>query len=77
MLEDYKKKPRHSKQKKKTKKRKIAMTQLATFIVHCGKKYKEGNVAYIPHMWDNQVYPKCVPADTDLDHDFNCFKCSD
>ena len=36
--------------KKKTKKRKITMTQLATFIVHCGKKYKEGNVAYIRHM---------------------------
>ena len=22
------------------------------------------------------VYSKCVPTDTDLDHDFNCFKCS-
>ena len=22
------------------------------------------------------VCSKCVPADTDLDHDFNCFKCS-
>ena len=39
MLEDYKKKPRHSKQKKKKKKeRKIRMIQLATLIVHCGKK---------------------------------------
>ena len=36
MLEDYKKKPRHSKQKKK--KRKIRMIQLATLIAHCGKK---------------------------------------
>ena len=32
MLEDYKKKPRHSKQIKK-----IRMAQLVTFIVHCGK----------------------------------------
>ena len=31
MLEDYKKKPRHSKQIKK-----IRMAQLVTFIVHCG-----------------------------------------
>ena len=22
------------------------------------------------------VYSKCVSTDTDLDHDFNCFKCS-
>ena len=36
MLKDFKKKPRHGKQKKK-KKRKISMTQLATFNVHCGK----------------------------------------
>ena len=44
------------------------------FIVE--KIYKKGNVAYIQHMWDNYVCTKCVPADTDLDHDFNCFKCS-
>ena len=33
MLEDYKKKPRHSKQIKK-----IRMAQLVTFIVHCGNQ---------------------------------------
>ena len=36
MLKDFKKNSRHGKQKKK-KKRKISMTQLATFNVHCGK----------------------------------------
>ena len=36
MLKDFKKKPRHGKQKKK-KKRKISRKQLATFNVHCGK----------------------------------------
>ena len=54
------------------------MTQFAMFVVHCGKHtvYKEQKVAYIWHMWDDYVCPKCVPADTDLDHGFNCFKCS-
>ena len=67
MLEDYKKKPRHSKQKQK---RKIRMTQLVTFIVHC-RNYMQRRKCD-----DNYVCPKCVPADTDLDHDLNCFKCS-
>ena len=51
---------------------------LAPFVVHCGKHtvYKEQKVVYIRHMWDDYVCPKCEPADTDLDHDFNCFKCS-
>ena len=54
------------------------MTQFATFVVHCGKHTvcKEQKVAYIWHMWDDYVCPKCVPADTDLDHGFNCFKYS-
>ena len=53
-------------------------TQLATFVLHCGKHtvYKEQKVADIRHMWDDYVCPKYVPTDTDLDYGFNCFKCS-
>ena len=48
------------------------MAQLAAFIVHCEKhieRKKRG--LYSTHV----RCPKCVPTDTDLDHDFNCFKC--
>ena len=46
------------------------MTQLATFIVHC-RNYMQRRKCD-----DNYVCPKCVPADTDLDHDLNYFKYS-
>ena len=52
MLEDYKKKPRHTKQKKKKKERKKNQDDTACNI-NCTlwkKKYKVGNVAYIRHM---------------------------
>ena len=43
-----------------------------SIIVHCGKhiqRRKRG--LYSTHT----RFPKCVPAVTDLDNDFNCFKC--
>ena len=43
-----------------------------SIMVHCGKhiqRRKRGS--YSTHT----RCPKCVPAVTDLDNDFNCFKC--
>ena len=51
MLEDYKKKSIHSKQKKKKKERKIRMTQLATLVVHCRKKIQRRKRGlYLTHV---------------------------
>ena len=41
--------------------------------------YKEGNGVYIFNRYEtimHVVCSKCAPEDTDLDYDFNCFKCS-
>ena len=64
------------------------MTQLATFIVHCGKHIQRRKCelysTYVRQSFmfitcETIMYVvcfKCVPADTDLNYDFNCLKCS-
>ena len=77
VLEDYKKKSRHSKQPKKLSKE----CHKDLVDVMKVKEHEEQEGMDINEK-ENDMYvidyvcPKCVPANADLDHVFNCFKCS-